>query len=418
MEEMNREFVKFWLGQSVSLVGNQFTQLALPIAAAVTLHATPVEMGVLGAMRFIPGLILALPAGVWLDRTRRKPVMVGAQAISAIALGTIPAAALLHVLTIAQLYVVAFAAGGAATAQGIALPSIVPALAGRDRLVQANTRIQSSLTVANLIGPGLAGAAVQAFTAPIAIAVDAASFLVGAITAAWTRVHEVLPPPSGRRTLTEAIDGQLWMWRQPLVRAITLTIVINNCGSNVIYAVYVLYFVVQVGITPAQIGLVFAVSGASALLGAQLGRPLVARGWLGPVMTVGAALVVVGQSGALIAAYAPRTAALPILVGFAALLGSSLMLYNVNQQSIRQALTPDHMLGRVNSGIFVLFALAAGAGSLVGGAVGQAAGLRAAIAVGVALNLISALPSILSPLRRLRTVPALADLGVEAASGG
>jgi MFS family permease len=418
MEAMNREFVKFWLGQSVSLVGNQFTQLALPIAAAVTLHATPVEMGVLGAMRFAPGLILSLPAGVWLDRTRRKPVMVGAQAISAIALGTIPAAALLHVLTIAQLYVVAFAAGGAATAQGIALPSIVPALAGRDRLVQANTRIQSSLTVANLIGPGLAGAAVQAFTAPIAIAVDAASFLVGAITAAWTRVHEVLPPPSGRRTLTEAIDGQLWMWRQPLVRAITLTIVINNCGSNVIYAVYVLYFVVQVGITPAQIGLVFAVSGASALLGAQLGRPLVARGWLGPVMTVGAALVVVGQSGALIAAYAPRTAALPILVGFAALLGSSLMLYNVNQQSIRQALTPDHMLGRVNSGIFVLFALAAGVGSLVGGAVGQAAGLRAAIAVGVALNLISALPSILSPLRRLRTVPALADLGVEAASGG
>jgi predicted MFS family arabinose efflux permease len=314
------------------------------------------------------------------------------------------------------LYAVAFAAGGAATAQGIALPSIVPALAGRDRLIQANTRIQSSLTVANLIGPGLAGAAVQAFTAPIAIAVDAASFVVGAVMTAWTRVNEVLPPPSGRRTFTDAIDGQLWMWRQPLVRAITLTIVINNCGSNVIFAVYVLYFVVHVGITPAQVGLVFAVSGASALLGAQLGRPLVARGWLGPVMTVGAALIVVGQSGALIAAYAPRPAVLPILVGFAALLGCSLMLYNVNQQSIRQAVTPDHMLGRVNSGIFVLFAIAAGAGSLVGGAVGQAAGLRTAIAVGVVLNLISALPSIMSPLRRLRSVPAPAAGEVEAAS--
>jgi MFS family permease len=403
---MGREFLKFWLGQSVSLVGNQFTQLALPIAAAVTLHARPVEMGVLGALRFAPGIVFALPAGVWLDRTRRKPVMVASQALSALALFTIPAAAVFHVLTIEQLYAVAFVAGAAATAQGIALPSIVPALAGRDRLVQANTRIQSSLTVSNLVGPGLAGAAVQAFTAPIAIGVDALSFVVGAVTAAWTRVNETLPAPSGRRTFAEAVEGQAWMWRQPLVRAITLTIVINNCGGNVVFSVYVLYFVVHAGITPAQLGLVFAVSGASSLLGAQVGRPLVARGWLGPLMAIGAGLVVVGQSGALIASYAPQAAVLPILVGFAAVLGFSLMLYNVNQQSIRQAVTPDRLLGRVNSGVFVLFAIAAAIGSLAGGAIGQSFGLRAAIAVGVALELVSALPSVLSPLRVLRTVPA------------
>lgn len=412
---MSREFVKFWLGQSVSLIGNQFTQLALPIAAAITLHATPVEMGLLGAVRFAPALALGLPAGVWLDRTRRKPVLVGSQALSAIALGTIPVAALLHVLTIGQLFVVAFVAGTAATAQGIALPAIVPTLAGRDRLIQANTRIQSSLTVASLVGPGLAGAAVQAFTAPIAIAVDAATFVVGALTAASTRINETLPPPSSRRTVSDAVEGQVWMWRQPLVRAITLTIVINNCGGQAIFAVYVLYFVAHVGITPAQIGLIFAVSGASALLGAQLGRPLVARGWLGPMMAVGAALVVLGQTGTLIAAYAPRPAVLPILVAFAAVLGCSLMLYNVNQQSIRQAVTPDHLLGRVNSGLFVLFALASGLGSLAGGAIGQSAGLRAAIAVGVALNLVSAVPTIVSPLRELRGIPTL-DIDSETVS--
>jgi MFS family permease len=402
---MDREFIKFWLGQSVSLVGNQFTLLALPIAAAVSLHATPVEMGVLGAMRFAPGIIFALPAGVWLDRARRKPILVGSQAVSAVALGTIPLAAVLHVLTIGQLYVVAFVAGAAATAQGIALPSIVPALAGRDRLVRANTRIQSSLTVANLIGPGLAGAAVQAFTAPIAIAADAFSFLVGAATTAWTHVHETLATHSGRPSFADALDGQSWMWRQPLVRAITATIVINNAGSNVIFAVYVLYFVVHVGITPAQLGLVFAVSGASALVGAQVGRPLVARGLLGPVMALGAGLVVVGQSGALIAAYAPRPAVFPILIGFSAVLGFALMVFNINQQSIRQAVTPDHLLGRVNSGVFVLFAIAAGMGSLFGGWLGQSFGLRTAIAVGVGLNLVSALPSIFSPLRTLRGVP-------------
>jgi MFS family permease len=402
---MNREFVKFWLGQSVSMVGNQFTLLALPIAAAVTLHAAPAEMGLLGAMRFAPGILLGLPAGVWLDRTRRKPILVASQAVSAIALATIPAAALLHLLSIGQLYVVAFVAGVAATVQGIAVPAIVPALAGRDRLVQANTRIQSSLTVSNLVGPGLAGAAVQALTAPIAIAFDAASFVVGAVTSAWSHVNEALPAPSGRRTFADGVEGQKWMWRQPLVRAITLTILINNCGGNVIFAVYVLFFVTRVGITPAQLGLIFAVSGASALLGAQVGRPLVAAGWLGPVMAGGAVLVVLGQSGALIAAFAPKSAAFPILVGFGALLGCALMVYNANQQSIRQAVTPDRLLGRVQSGVYFLVAVAAVVGSLLGGAIGQSAGLRAAIAFGVALNLASALPSIFSPLRRLRTVP-------------
>ena len=403
---MSREFLKFWVGQSVSMLGNQFTLLALPIAAAVTLHANAAEMGVLGAMRFGPGILFGLPAGVWLDRTRRKPILVASQAVSAAALATIPAAALLHHLTIGQLYVVAFVAGAAATAQVIAVPAIVPALAGRDRLVQANTRIQSSFTVSNLVGPGLAGAAVQAFTAPLAIAADAASFVVGAIMTAWTGMNEVLPPPSGRRTFADAVEGQVWMWRQPLVRAITLTILINNAGGNVIFAVYVLYFVTRVGITPAQLGLIFAVVGASALLGAQLARPLLARERLGLVMVGGASLVVLGQTGALVAAYSPPRAAFPILIAFGALLGSGLMIYNINQQSIRQAVTPDGLLGRVQSGVFVLVAAAGVVGSLLGGAIGQSVSLRAALAVGVALNLISVLPTIFSQLRKLRTVPA------------
>ena len=403
---MNREFLKFWVGQSVSMLGNQFTLLALPIAAAVTLHANAAQMGLLGAMRFGPGILFGLPAGVWLDRNRRKPILVASQAVSAVALATIPAAALLHHLTIGHLYVVAFVAGAAATAQVIAVPAIVPALAGRDRLVQANTRIQSSFTVSNLVGPGLAGAAVQAFTAPLAIAADAASFVVGAIMTAWTGMNEVLPPPSGRRTFADAVEGQVWMWRQPLVRAITLTILINNAGGNVIFAVYVLYFVTRVGITPAQLGLIFAVVGASALLGAQLARPLLARERLGLVMVGGASLVVLGQTGALVAAYSPPRAAFPILIAFGALLGSGLMIYNINQQAIRQAVTPDRLLGRTQSGVFVLVAVASVVGSLLGGEIGQSVSLRAALAVGVALNLISVVPTIFSQLRKLRTVPA------------
>lgn len=373
----------------------------------MTLHATPIEMGLLGAMRFLPGIVVGFPAGVWLDRTKRKPVVVASQAISAAALATIPTAALLHVLSIGQLYAVALVTGATTTTQVISITSLLPTLVGRDHLVQANTRMQSSLIVASLVGPGLAGATVQLLTAPIAIAADAVSFVVGSLTAAWTRVDEVLPShPAKARPVADAIEGQSWMWRQPLVRALSLTIVLNNAGNNVVFAVYVLYFVTQVGITPAQLGLVFAVAGTTALLGAWIARPLVARGWLGPLMAVGAGLVVVGQSGTLVGAYAPHRAVLPILLAFSALLGCALMVYNVNQQSIRQAVTPDLLLARVQSGVFVLVSIAAVLGSLLGGAIGQSFGLRAAITVGVAIELVSALPSIFSPLRKLREVPA------------
>ena len=403
---LSREFTKFWLGQSVSMLGNQFTQLALPIAAAVSLHATALEMGLLGVTRFAPALIVGLPSGVWVDRSRRRPILVASQAVSAVALATIPAAALMDLLSLGQLYAVAFLAGAAATVQSIAQTAYVPTIAGRDRLVEANTRIQQSLTVSNLVGPGLAGYAVQVLTAPIAIAFDALSFLVGAATSAWARVNETMPTPSGRRPLHEALEGQAWLWRQPLVRAITLTILINNGGSNITFAVFVLYFVTQVGITPGQLGLVFAVGGLSSLVGAQATRPLVRRGWLGAVMAGGAVLVVLGQTGNLVAALAPRQAAFGILIAFSALLGFSLMVYNVNQQAIRQAVTPDRLLGRVQSGIFVLVAIAQVAGSLAGGVIGQWAGLRTAIAVGVAITVTSALPSVFSSLRSLQQVPA------------
>lgn len=406
---LSRQFIRFWLGQSVSMLGNQFTLLALPIAAAVTLHASALEMGVLAALRFAPALVVGFPAGVWADRARRRPLLVGSQFVSAAALATIPVAAILHVLTLGQLYVVAFVSGGAATFQGILLPAYVPTIAGRDKLVEANTRIQASLTASQLVGPGLAGYAVQVLTAPIAIAFDAASFVVGAVTAWWARVEEPAPTPGQGRTLSDVGDGLAWLWRQPLLRAVTLTILLNSGGSSITAAVYVLFFVTSVGITPAQLGIVFAVAGLSSLAGARLTRPLVRRGWLGSVMAVGAACVVLGQAGALVAAYAPRTLAFPILIATSALLGCALMVYNVNQQSIRQAVTPDRMLGRVQGALVVITAGAAAAGALAGGVIGQVYGLRAAIAVGVFICLVSALPSIFSPLRGLRQVPALAS---------
>src|SRR5260370_2374417 len=183
----NPEFVKFWSGQSISLLGSQFTQFALPIAAAVSLGATPVQMGLLGAIEFAPGLTLGLLAGVFLDRTRRRPVMVVAQATSAGVLATVPLAAAAHVLSMPQVYAVGFIAGSASTFYAAPQAAYLATLVGRTRLLEANARVQTSSTLAALIGPGFAGVAVQLLSPPLPIGVDAPSFVIGAATAAWRR---------------------------------------------------------------------------------------------------------------------------------------------------------------------------------------------------------------------------------------
>jgi MFS family permease len=403
----HRDFMVWWLGQSVSLFGSAFTQLALPITAAVYLHASAAQMGLLLAAQFAPPLLLSLPAGVWLDRRRRQPILVGSQVLSAVALGTVPIAALLGLLRIEHLYVVGALAGAAQALTSISQNAFLPALVGRDNLVEANSKLQYSRTLASLFGPGIAGFAIQVLTAPIAIAFDAASFVIGAVTTAAARAAEPHPVASVRHPVVEAREGLTWLWRQPMIRAITLTIVIANI--NLSGPVFVLYFVTRVGITPFELGIIFAAASLSSLVGARLAQPLVNRGYLGRLMVAGAVLLVVGQLLNIPAAFAGHAIAFAVLTAGAAISGFGLMLYNINQQAIRQALTPDRLLGRVQSGVFVIVALGQVVGSLLGGALGQTIGLVATLIVGQAFTVLSALPTILSPLRSLREVPTAPD---------
>ncbi|HXM58839.1 MAG TPA: MFS transporter [Candidatus Dormibacteraeota bacterium] len=399
----DREFLKFWSGQSMSLIGSQFTLLALPIAAGVGLHATAAEMGVLAALQFAPGLLFGLPAGVWLDRVRRRPVLIGSQLASAAVLAWVPLAAALHVLTIQQLYAVAFLSGTAAAFFGVAQFAFVPALVGRDRLLEANACAQTSQTAASLIGPGLAGAAVQLLTAPIAVAVDAASFLVGAATAASVRVAEPAPPRAmGRSALREAIEGLALVWRLPLVRAITGTLVIANAGGGMAAPVLVLLFVGRIGLSPAQFGLVFVASSASSLAGSVLIRPLQHRAGVGPAMVFATALVGAGAIVRAGAAFTHQPMTFPLLVAGALVGGFGLMTYNVPQRAIQQAVVPDRLLGRATAAVsLAIYAASAGA-SLAGGLLGQLAGLRATLVVAAAIMVLCALPTALGPLRALR----------------
>jgi len=392
------------------MFGSQFTFLALPLVAAVTLQATPFQMGLLGVCQTAPALLFALPAGVWLDRVPRRPAMVASQLASLVALATVPLAALFHAVSIPQLYAVSFATGAATVFLLVSQTAYLPSLVGREHLVEANSKYQTTRTIAQLAAPGVAGAVVQAITAPMAITFDALSYLVGAVTTAWIRRSEPAPAVEGprRHVLAEALEGLRVLWSHPLVRSITLTLVVANAGGSLSGAVFVLLFVNHLGITPFELGLLGAAGSLTSLLGAQVARPLVARLGIGPLMVAGAVLFAAGVLLNLPAALAPRPAVFPILLAGALITGLGLMVYNVNQQAIRQSVIANHLLGRAQAGVVVLVYLGQVAGALAGGVLGQAEGLLAALVAGTLLTALNFLPAVFSPLRSLRAVPSAA----------
>ncbi len=192
------DFLKLWAGQTVSLCGSEVTALALPLTAVLVLKAGPAQMGLLRAIESVPALLVALLAGVWVDRVRRRPLLIGANLGRAALLGSIPVAASLGLLRLDVLYIVAFAAGTLAVVFSVAYSAFFPSLVAPEHLVEGNTKLEMSRSVAQIAGTGLGGTLVQLLTAPIAIAVDAFSFVVSALSIAAIRAPETRPAPRGR----------------------------------------------------------------------------------------------------------------------------------------------------------------------------------------------------------------------------
>src|SRR5919204_6968169 len=205
----HREFVKLWTGQTISRLGSEISQLAIPLAAALVLHASPAQMGLLGAFEFAPFLLLSLFAGVWVDRVHRRPVLIVADVGRAIFLGSIPVAAILGVLRIEQLYVVGLLTGVLTVFFDVAYQAYLPVLVSREHLVEGNSKLEVSRSVAQIAGPGLAGGLVQAITAPMAILLDAVSFLVSALSLGLIRTPEPVPVRDGRRRVRAEIGEGL-----------------------------------------------------------------------------------------------------------------------------------------------------------------------------------------------------------------
>jgi MFS family permease len=404
------EFVKLWAGQTISLFGSEISQLAIPLTAALVLNASPAQMGLLAAFEFAPFLLLSLLAGVWVDRLPRRPILIVADIGRAILLGSIPVAAILNTLRIEQLYLVGILSGALTVFFDVADQSYLPVLVNREHLVEGNSKLEMSRSVAQITGPGVAGALVQLVTAPLAVAVDAASFVASVIFLLFIRASE--PPPVPQADGPSSIWGELReglavVLGSPLLRSIAGCTGTSNLFHNAMFAVYVLYLTRQLGIGPALLGLILAAAGPGALLGAVAAGRVAARFGLGTTI-IGSALI--GAAASLL---------VPLATGPTVVLAGTLMLsqfiggltnpvYNINQVSLRQAITPDRLQGRMNASMRFLVWGTIPIGALLGGALGEVFGLWPTLLAMSVCGLLAPLWIVFSPVRSLRVQPASA----------
>jgi MFS family permease len=361
----NGSFALLWTGHTVSLVGSQVTVIAVPLIAAFTLGAGPWEIGVVTACGRLPYLVFGLPAGVWADRLPRRAVAAVCAVGQALALGVVPVAAAVGVLSVPLLAAVAFVAGAFAVVGDIAGLALVPMVVPREQLTRAQGAVEVGQATAQIAGPALGGWLVGAITAAGALLADAATFLVAALTLVRLRVVGEQPRATGG-----VWDGVRAVFGHHALRRVTLCTATHVFWFNAFTVVVLLYLVSERNLTAAQAGLTLSVGAVGGLVGALVAARLGER-W-GRRRTMAAAILVTGGGQALVVVE-PFTAV--------AVMWFALQIYNVHQVPVRYEATPTALHGRVNATIRTAVWGTAPAGALVGGLLGQVVGLGATLVV-------------------------------------
>lgn len=406
----NPDFARLWIGQSISLIGSQVTLLALPITAAVTLSAAPLQMGILNAVGSAPALLFGLLAGVWVDRQKRRPILIGSDIGRALVLSIIPFSALLGMLKVEVLYVVGFLAGTFGLFFNVAYRSYLPGLVGREKLVKANSQLELSNSVAEIIGPGAAGGLVQLIGAPLAIAVDAFSFLVSAFSIGSIRAQEptIKPIEVGTNLGMEIKDGLHLVFGERRLRALAGCISSLSLFNAVIEAVQILYLTRELGLTAGWLGVIFAGGSVGFLLSALIADRLTRRLGLGRSLALG--VLVTGASDLLIP-LAGKINTLWLVVGVLIVaqffFGMGLTIFQIGQVSLRQSLTPDHLQGRMNATLSMLNWGIAPLGGLLGGVLGQVLGLSPTLVLAAFGEMLAVLWLVFSPVSMIQQAGAV-----------
>ena len=397
------EFRKLWVGNLVSVCGSGVTRLALPLTAIVVLHAGPVQMGLLVAVAASANLIVGLPAGVIIDRFPRRLIMIGADVGRGLLLATIPLAALLGALTMAQLYVVAFLAAALDFFFDVAATSVLPMVLGRERLIDGNVSLTVNNQAAKIAGPSVAGVLIQVVTAPVALVLDALSFLVSAACVAAVRLSEA---PLTRRAVrggwwSEMLDGIKLVIRDDMLRSILGASVLGALAGAMLQPLELLFFTRELELSPATAGVILATGGITAIPGSLLARAAADRLGQGRAMAAGTFL---SSLGVLLIPLAggPVAAIVALLVVSQLLVGIGIPIWGINQLTVRQSVVPNELQGRANAARRLLTFGAAPLGAIVSGYLAQGIGYRPTMFVGALLLWSALLWTVRSPLWSLR----------------
>lgn len=377
-------YLKLWGGQSVSLLGSSVTTLALPLTAILTLHADAAQIGVMKSLQWLPWIFVSLWVGAWSDRRRRRPIMVGADIGQVIILGGIVGLALGHMLSLPVLFVAVFALGVMTVCFNLSYSAYVPFIAGRDLLVPANSRLQASASVASIAGPGLGGLLVELLTAPVALIADAASFVVSAISLLWIRETEPAPvrPPERMSVIAQIGIGISLVFKDPLLRALVGTSGFFNLFIQWISALLVLFMVHDLRLNAGIIGLLVTCQSVGALTGSFLSGVASRRFGIGRTIMGAVVCECLVMLAAPLAPASHRALAAVMIGAVLFVNGMGSTLSGIIGTSVRQAVTPQQMIGRMTAAFqFVGFGVVA-LGALGGGFVGQLLGLRLGVLIG------------------------------------
>lgn len=399
------DFMKLWTGETVSQLGTQITLVAYPLTAILVLRAGPFQVGLLTTLEFLPFILFGLPAGVWVDRLPRRPVLIAGDVLRFASLGSIPLGKALGFLSIEQMYAVAFVTGIGTVFFDVAYQAYLPSLVERDQLVDGNAKLEISRSTAMLGGPAVGGFLVQLVTAPIAILSDAISYLWSAAFITWIRKPEPLiqiPEDGHPRMRTEIRDGLRYVWRHPLLRPIALCTGTSNLFGNMAMAIIAVFMVRTLGFKPGEIGLVFALGSVGGLVGATLVRPAAEHLGLGPAII---ASITVSEVGAFLMPLATHSIGFAMLIAATFLVGFGGVVYNSNQVGLRQAITPMRMQGKMNATMRFMVWGTIPIGAFIGGVLGGTLGLRPTLWISAVGGVLAVLPPLLSPVRSLERIP-------------
>lgn len=401
---LNRNFALLWTGQAISELGSHITDQGLPLVANLVLGATSAQMGLLVALGMFPVLLIGLLAGVWVDRLRRRPILLIADLARALLLLSIPVAALLGWLRIEQLYLVAALVGILTVFFDVANQAFLPQLVTSKQLVEANSKMSASSSLAEVGGPALAGVLVQALTAPIAIVFDVLSFLISALCAGLIRGRETRPSlVTERRHLWRDIHAGLHVIvADPVLRGIMLCSSTRNFCGGAFAALYSLYVIRELGMTPLLYGVFVGAGGAGALLGALLSNRLARRFNVGRIL-IGAALL-----DGMVMLLTPLAGGSKVVIVLLLVLGQlvgdfAYTIYEIQALSLRQVLVPAHLLGRANASMRVLVEGMVPVGALLAGFAATVLGMRMTLLIAAVLCcLLAPLWLFISPIRKMR----------------